>query len=127
MRVPWASGAMAATSGQLRESVAEFGRSAAALSSSYKGAVVDARQAIASTERSVSAAAATSRRAAEDLSSVFQREFRLSLYVLVSVGVLVGLGAGLLFEHWIAMPPEPPAKSRSSRGISPSKVTGPPH
>jgi hypothetical protein len=125
--IPQTAQAMAAISGQLRESVAEFARNTAALSNTYKGAVVDARQAIASIESSVSAAAATSRRAAEELSSVFQREFRWSLYVLVSVGMVVGLGAGMLFEHWIEIPQDPPAKSRSRTDISPSKVTEKPH
>ena len=39
--LPQTAPAMAATAGQLRDSVAEFARSAAALSNSYKGAVVD--------------------------------------------------------------------------------------
>ena len=120
--LPQTAHAMSAVSGQLRESVVEFARSTAALSDSYKGAVVDARQAIAGIERSVSAAAATSRRAAEELSRVFQREFRWSLYALVSVGMVVGLGAGMLFEHWIEMPPDAPAKSRPSTERSPAKV-----
>jgi hypothetical protein len=120
--IPQTAQAMAAISGQLRESVAEFARSTTALSVSYKGAVVDARQAIAGIEHCVSAAAATSRRAAEELSSVFQREFRWSLYVLVSVGMVVGLGAGMLFEHWIEMPQEAPAMSRPSTETKPAKV-----
>jgi hypothetical protein len=120
--VPQTAHAMSAVSGQLRESVAEFARSTAALSDSYNGAVVDAREAIAGIERSVSAAAATSRRAAEELSRVFQREFRWSLYALVSVGMVVGLGAGMLFEHRIEMPPDAPANSRPSTERSPAKV-----
>ena len=56
---------------------------------------------------------------------MFQRELRWSLYLLVSVGMVVGLGAGMIFEHWIEMPQDPPGKSSSS--ISPAKVTEKPH
>jgi hypothetical protein len=120
--IPQTAQAMIAVAGQLRESVVEFARSTAALVDSYRGAAVEARQAIASIERSVSAAAATSRRAAAELSNVFQRELRWSVYALVIVGMVVGWGAGMLFEHWVETPPNPPARSQPVVEIVPPKV-----
>ena len=120
--MPQTAQAMAAVAHELRESVAEFARNTVVLSGSCGGAVQEARHAIAKIEHTVSAAAATSRRAAEELSTTFQREFRWSLYALVSVGMVLGLGVGMLFEHWVETPPNAPAPTQATVESAPVKV-----
>lgn len=87
--VPQTAQAMTAIAAQLRRAVGDFGKSAAMLSHSHRGAAEDARQAIATLERTVSQAAATARQEAKELSAVFQREFRWSLYALSSLALAV--------------------------------------
>jgi hypothetical protein len=102
--IPQTSQALGVVAGQLRLSVADFGKTASALGDSYRGAANDARQAIASLESALSDAAATARRAASELSTVFQEEFRWSLYALSGLALVIGLALGSLFQQWLDRP-----------------------
>src|ERR1035441_4391522 len=105
---------------QLQAAVADFGRTAATLSHAHCGAAEQARQAIAGLDRAVSSAASTARQAAQELSSVFQRELRWSIYTLVSLTLVVAFGAGMLCEHWITTP-EIPARPDAPPATAPAK------
>jgi hypothetical protein len=108
--LPQTAQAMTSVAAQFRGAVMEFGRAAAMLNDSHRGAAARARQAIEELERTISVAAGTARRAAQDLSEVFQREFRWSLYALSILGVVVGLGLGMLYQRWIDSPLETAAQ-----------------
>jgi hypothetical protein len=108
--LPQTAQAMTCVAAQLRSVVVEFAKTAAMLNDSHRGAAARARQAIEEIERTISSAAGTARRAAKDLSEVFQLEFRWSVYVLSTFGLVVGVGLGMLYQHWIDTPPETAAQ-----------------
>jgi hypothetical protein len=107
--IPQTADALAVVAKQLRSSVADFGKTAGTLGDSYRGAVDDARRAIADLETTVSRATATARRAAAELSSVSQKEFRWSLYALTSLALVIGLAVGSLYQRWLDNLPQAPA------------------
>ena len=104
--LPQTAKAMTSVAAEFRNAVIEFAKTTAVLNDSHRGAAARARQAIEELERTVSSAADTARRAAQDLSEVFQREFRWSVYALSTLGLVVGLGLGMLYQHWIDTPPQ---------------------
>jgi hypothetical protein len=107
--IPRTAEALAVVAAQLRSSVADFGKIARTLGDSYGGAVDDARKAIADLESTVSRAATTARRVASELSAVFQKEFRWSLYALSSLALVIGMALGSLYQRWLDSPPQVPA------------------
>jgi len=110
--LPATARAMTAVATQLRVAVTEFGKNAAVLHDAHRGAAQHARDAIQEIEQAISEAARTARHAAEELSTVFQREFRWSLYALSSLGIVVGLGLGMLYQHWVDSPPDTPIQQQ---------------
>ena len=112
--IPQTALALTATAGQLKHSVAEFGKTAGALGDSYRGAAEDARKAIAEIESAVAHSAATARRAATELSSVFQKEYRWSIYTLLSIALVVGMAVGaLIYQYWLDSPPTAPSTTET--------------
>ena len=118
--IPQTAQAMTNIAAQLKGAVTDFDKTAATLSHAHRGAAEQARQAIAGLDRAVSAAASTARQAAQELSSVFQRELRWSIYTLVSLTLVVAFGAGMLCEHWITTP-ETPARKDAPPATAPAK------
>lgn len=104
--LPQTAQSLAGVAAQLKLTVAEFRRAADALGNAHRGAAEDARQAIANLESTVSRAASTARNAAAELSAVFQREFRWSLYALSSLALAIGIALGLLYQRWLDAPPD---------------------
>ena len=80
---------------QMNSTTAEFGRTAAALGNSYRGAAEQARRAIDNIESTSSHAIASTRRGAEELLRTFHQEYRWSLYALTSLALVIGIGLGL--------------------------------
>lgn len=120
--IPQTAQAMTAIAAQLQGAVADFGRTAAMLNHSHRGAAERARQTIERLELTISTAAATARRAAQELSSAFQRELRWSIYTLLSLTLVVAFGAGMLCERWLTTPPETPARPDPPAPATPAKV-----
>jgi hypothetical protein len=124
--LPQTANAMTAVAAQLQADVADFGTSAAMLNHAHRGAAENARQAVENLERSVSDAARTARQAAEQLCSSFRREMSWSIYTLVSLTLVLGLGAGILFQRWLDTPPVPTAQTPPAVEQAPAKIRRPP-
>jgi hypothetical protein len=120
--LPQTALAMSSLATQLRGAVLEFGKAAAMLQDSHRGAAVRAREAIAEIERSVSGAAQTARQAARELSEVFQREFRWSLYALSGLALMIGLVLGVMYQHWIDTPVDAPVRPPAAVEQAPAKI-----
>jgi hypothetical protein len=102
--IPQTAEAMKVIAAQLRGAVADFAKTAATLNHAHRGAAEAARQAVEKLDRTVSDAACRGRQAAEELSSVFRRELRWSIFTLVSLTLAVAFGAGMLYQQWIESP-----------------------
>jgi TolA-binding protein len=76
---------------------------ASTLGDSYRGAAEDARRAVANFESTSSRAISSTKRAAEELVRVFREEYRWSLYTLLSITLLVGIGIGMLVEQRLSL------------------------
>ena len=120
--IPQTAQALAGVASQLKVVIAEFGKTAAILGNSHRSAAQDARQAIADLEAAVSRAAATARHAASELSTVFQHEFRWSLYALSSLALVVGIALGSLYQRWLDSPPQGATQTDSGVERSAPKV-----
>jgi hypothetical protein len=105
--IPETADALAVAAAQIKEATAEFVREATLLTNSYRGAVVDARKAIASLESTCSDAIHKTQSAAQELVRVFREEYRWSLYALTALGLFVGIGIGIWYEHWLNLPAHP--------------------
>jgi hypothetical protein len=105
--IPATAEALAVAAAQIKKATAEFGRSANALGDSYQGAAEGARKAIANLESTSSQAVSSTRRAAEELVSVFREEYRWSVYTLTGLALLIGIGFGMWYQRWIDPPSQP--------------------
>ena len=120
--IPVTAEALAVSAAQIKKATAEFGRSASTLGDSYRGAAEDARRAVANLESTGSHAVSSTKRAAEELVSVFREEYRWSLWALTSIALLVGIGIGMLFQRWLDLPPktiDPTPVEQQARPIPP--------
>jgi len=125
--IPDTARALTLVAAEMKKVSGEFGLAARAISEAHRGAAAQARQAIDNLDSSILAAANTARRAAQELSNVFQHEFRWSLYALSGLALVIGLFLGMLFERWIETPPQIPKAEnvRSEQPASPAKTTRP--
>ena len=103
--IPATAEALAVAAAQMKKAAAEFGRSASTLGDSYRGAAEDARRAVAHLESTSSHAISSTNRAAQELVRVLGEEYRWSLYALLSIALLVGIGIGVLVEQRLSLPP----------------------
>jgi methyl-accepting chemotaxis protein len=100
--IPETARALAVAAAQMKEVSAGFKTAASTLADSYRGAAEAARRSIENMESSISQAAATARRAANDLSMDFQQEYRWSLYAVSGFGILVGVAFGMMLHCFLA-------------------------
>lgn len=105
--IPETAHALAVAAAQIKESTAEFVREASSLGNAYRGAVAEARKAIASLETTCSNAIRTIQKAAQDLVTVFRQEYRLSIFLLTVVALFIGCVIGFWYAHWINSPARP--------------------
>jgi hypothetical protein len=84
-KLPETSHVLAAVAGDLKRVSGEFAQATNKLEDAYDGAVRRAQDAVADLHSTASNATDRVRRAAEELSAVFQREFRWSVYTLSAV------------------------------------------
>ena len=104
--IPATAEALAVAAAQMKKVISEFARSASTLGDSYRGAAEEARRAVANLESTSSHAIRNTKRAAEELVRVFREEYRCSLYALLSIALLVGIGIGMLIEQRLTLPPQ---------------------
>src|SRR5438876_8169133 len=102
--IPETARDLAVVAEQMKKVTTEFGTTASALGDSYRGAADNARRSIENMESAISQAAATPRRAANDLSVDFRQEYRWSLYALSGLALLIGLVLGIMLHWWFASP-----------------------
>ncbi len=112
---------MTAIATQLQTAVADFGKSAKMINQAHYGAAEKAREAIERLDRTVSNAAHTASHSAEQLSTAFRREMKWSIYTLVSIALVLGIGTGMWFQHWLDSPTDPPAQSGLMLERAPAK------
>jgi hypothetical protein len=106
--IPEAAQALAVVSKQTKQVAGEFDRSSKQLTDSYRGAASDARRALDEIRGSIEYATATAKRAANDLTHTFLREYKWSVLVLCSMALAVGFALGTLYYRWISSAaPEP--------------------
>jgi hypothetical protein len=103
--IPATAEALAVAAAQMKKGASDFTRCASTLGDSYRGAAEDARRAVANLESTSSHAISRTKRAAEELVRVLGEEYRWSLYALLSIALLVGIGIGMLAERRLSLPP----------------------
>ena len=129
--IPETAHALTVAGAQVKQSTLEFAQSARALSTAYNGAVEEARKAIAKLESISSQAIADVASRAANAHHIFERGNRWSLYVLLSVALVAGIGLDMAYQHFlnppgtqiecapVVQPPvpssHPPIKSRPKR------------
>jgi hypothetical protein len=124
--IPETAHALTVAGTQIRQSTAEFAQSARALSTAYNGAVEEARKAIAKLESTSSQAIADVAYRAAHAHHIFERGNRWSLYVLLALALVTGIGFEMAYQHFLNSPgPQiqcapvvqsaPPIKSRPKR------------
>src|SRR3984957_20513052 len=101
--IPATAEALAVAAAQMKKATSEFARTASTLGDSYRGAAEDARRAVANLESTSAHALSSTKRAAEELVRVVGEEYRWSLYALLSIALLVGIGIGMLVEQRITL------------------------
>lgn len=118
--IPDTASALAAVAAEMKKVTAEFARAARVISDSHQGAASEARRSIDALDSSVGRAAETARRAAAELSRVFQNEFRWSLYALSGLALTIGIVIGMLYQQWIDGPaPVPTAPDMQEEQSAP--------
>jgi hypothetical protein len=101
--IPATAEALAVAAAQMKKATSEFARSTSTLGDSYRGAAEEARRAVANLESASSHAISSTKRAAEELVRVLGEEYRWSIYALLSIALLVGIGLGMLVEQRITL------------------------
>ena len=99
--IPETADALALNAVQIKKATTEFVSTAHTLGRAYDGAVVEARRAIDDLESTSSQAITNNKHAAQELMIIVRREYRWLLFVLPVLGLLVGAGLGISYEHWI--------------------------
>jgi hypothetical protein len=101
--IPATAEALAVAAAQMKKATSEFARTASALGDSYRGAAEDARLAVANLESTSSHAISSNKRAAEELVRLLGEEYRWSLFALLSITLLIGIGIGMLVEQRLSL------------------------
>jgi hypothetical protein len=104
--IPQTAQALRLIAEQMKETTAEFGAAASAIGKSYGGAAEEAKKAVDNIHAAVTRALDASGRAAHELSTKFHHSFRLMLYGLTTLALVIGLLMGVLITRWI-LTPEP--------------------
>jgi hypothetical protein len=120
--IPQTAQAMSVVAAQLQAAVVDFSKTAAVLNHAHRGGAEQARQAVESLNTTVSAAASMARQAAQELSLAFRRELRWSIYTLVSIGIALAFGAGMLYEYWLSTPTGNAVRAEPPAAAAPAKV-----
>ena len=98
--IPETAQALAVVAKQTKQVAGEFDRSSKQLTDSYRGAAKEAHQALDEIQASIENATATAKRAANDLTQTFLREYKWSILVLCSAALVMGFALGILYYRW---------------------------
>jgi hypothetical protein len=101
--IPATAEALAVAAAQMKKATSEFARSASTLGDSYRGAAEDARRAVANLESTSCHAISRTKHAAEELVRDLGEDYRWSLFALLSIALLVGIGLGMLVEQRLSL------------------------
>jgi hypothetical protein len=99
--IPETSHALAAVATDMKRVSGEFAQATNKLEDAYDGAVRRAQDAVADLYSTATNATDRVRRAAEELSAVFQREFRWSVYTLSTITLVIGIALGIIYQRWL--------------------------
>jgi len=104
--IPQTGESLQLVSKQMKSASDEFASTAKELTHSYRGVTEKANQAIDRMSKSITGAAEAATEAAKNLSRTFHRHYRGALYTLTILAILVGIGIGMLLQHWRSQPPD---------------------
>jgi len=108
--IPQTADALALTAKKMSETTAEFQRSAAALTNCYSGTVKQADSAIADITRNIRQATDYAERSITAIRTSFLLDYKLSLAVLSSSALVLGLILGYFMNDWLHYAPERPVR-----------------
>jgi len=117
--IPETSHALAAVANSMKGLSGEFVQVIQKLDHTYDGAVRRAQKAVESLDSTASHATDRVRRAAEELATVFQREFRWSVYTLSALALVIGITFGIFYQRWLDLPVSGP----DAREMQPQRAT----
>ncbi len=117
--IPTTAEALAVAAGQIKKATADFGHDARSLGAACQGAVTEARRAIDDLHSVSSRAVSNTREAAQQLVEVFHAEYRWSLYTLTVFALAIGIGFGILFQHWLESPSQPTDRTAVVQPVKP--------
>jgi ElaB/YqjD/DUF883 family membrane-anchored ribosome-binding protein len=120
--IPETSQALATVATNMKRVSGEFAQATQKLEDAYDGAVHRAQQAVADLHSTASYATDRVRRAAEELSAVFQREYRWSVYTLSAVALVIGIALGIMYQRWLDQPlPSPDVQNIQPQQAAPQE------
>jgi hypothetical protein len=102
--IPETSHALTTVAAEMKRVGGEFAQATHKLEDAHEGAVRRAEKAIADLHSTASNATDRVRRAAEQLSAAFQRDFRWSVYTLTALALVIGLALGVFYQRWLDQP-----------------------
>ncbi len=105
--IPKTADALAAASGRMNDVCSQFSTTADTLGNVYRGAAEDARKAVSSLNSEISQATQNAARFTKELTEKFSKAYRLSLFMLASGALIIGLAIGMMFERWLFLPAQP--------------------
>jgi hypothetical protein len=118
--LPQSAKELALLAREVKATTNEFKETAGSLGDAYRGAVTNARRSIEGIQSAISGAANIARDAATELTEVFRREYRWSLYALSGLALVIGLVLGILFHRWLGAP-----ATRVERAVVPATQSAP--
>ena len=120
--IPETSHALAAVATDMKRVSGEFAQATQKLEDTYDGAVRRAQDAVADLHSTASQATDRVRRASEELSSVFQREYRWSVYTLSALALVIGIILGIIYQRWLDQPlPDPDVQNVQPQQTAPQE------
>ena len=120
--IPETSRALAVVAGDMKRVGGEFAQAVQKLDDAYDGAVRRAQEAVAHLESTASRATDRVQRAAEELSTVLQRNFRWLAYTVSALALVIGIAFGILYQRWIDEPlPGPAAEQAQPKQTAPQE------
>lgn len=106
--VPETAHALTVIAKQTRQATTEFQYAAKQLTESHRGAADGIHRALGEMQNSIHHATEMARRAANDLTHTFLREYKWSILLLCSAALVVGFSLGILYYRWVnPVVPEP--------------------
>ena len=116
--IPQTAEALAAVSGQMKNTCSEFTTNASQIGHAYRGAAEDARKAVASLKSEMSQAAETAERFTREVAEKSSKVYRLSLIMLGVGALIIGLAIGMMFERWLISGQAPVAAAAVTQPVT---------